>query len=223
MRDKFDKQLSKLNDELIHMGSMMEQSIEMAISALVKQDGEKAKKTILFADEIIDKEREIENMCFHILLSQQPVAGDLRRVSSALKMVTDMKRIGDQAGDIAEISLSLTGEEYIKNLEHLPKMAKETTVMVINSIEAYVGGDIVLAGEVIKADDIVDDLFLTVKNELINLIHENPDNGEQATDLLMIAKYFERIGDHAVNIAEWVIFSITGNMPPFKGGIQNGA
>lgn len=219
MRGKFDKQLTKLNDELIHMGSMMEQSIEMAISALVKQDSEKARKTILFADEIIEKEKEIENMCFHILLSQQPVAGDLRRVSSALKMVTDMKRIGDQAGDIAEISLSLAGKEYIKNLEHLPKMAKETTVMVINSIEAYVGGDIVLAGEVIKSDDIVDDLFLTVKNELIKLIHENPDNGEQATDLLMIAKYFERIGDHAVNIAEWVIFSITGNMPPFKGGI----
>lgn len=216
MRDKFDKQLTKLNDELIHMGSMMEQSIEMAISALVKKDSEKAEKTILFADEIIEKEKEIENMCFHILLSQQPVAGDLRRVSSALKMVTDMKRIGDQAGDIAEICLNLTDKEYIKKLDHLPKMAKETTVMVINSIEAFVAGDIVLAGEVIKSDDIVDDLFVTVKNELIGLIHENPDNGEQATDLLMIAKYFERIGDHAVNIAEWVIFSITGNMPPYE-------
>ena len=173
MRNKFDKQLSKLNEELIHMGSMMEQSIEMAISALVKQDREKAEKTMLYADEIERKEKEIENMCFQILLSQQPVAGDLRRVSS--------------------------------------QMAKETTVMVINSIDAYVRGDIVLAGEVIKSDDIVDNLFNTVKTELIRLIHDKPENGEQAADLLMIAKYFERIGDHAVNIAEWVIFAITGN------------
>ena len=120
MRNKFDKQLSKLNEELIHMGSMMEQSIEMAISALVKQDREKAEKTMLYADEIERKEKEIENMCFQILLSQQPVAGDLRRVSSAMKMVTDMKRIGDQAGDIAEISIHLADEEYIKKLDHLP-------------------------------------------------------------------------------------------------------
>ena len=212
MRGKFEKQLSRLNEELIHMGSMMEQAIEMAISALVKQDREKAEKTVLYADEIERKEKEIENMCFQILLSQQPVAGDLRRVSSAMKMVTDMKRIGDQAGDIAEISIHPVDEEYIKKLEHLPQMAKETTVMVINSIDAYVRGDIVLAGEVIKADDIVDELFNTVKKELINLIHEDPQNGEQAADLLMIAKYFERIGDHAVNIAGWVIFSITGNI-----------
>lgn len=211
MRNKFEKQLAKLNEELVHMGSMMEQSIEMAISALVKHDTEKAQKTILFADEIERKEKEIENMCFQILMSQQPVAGDLRKVSSALKMVTDMKRIGDQAGDIAEISIHLADKEYIKQLDHLPKMAKETTVMVINSIEAFVRGDIILAGEVIRSDDIVDDLFVTVKEELIGLIHTNPQNGEQATDLLMIAKYFERIGDHAVNIAEWVIFSITGN------------
>ena len=214
MRNKFDKQLSKLNEELIHMGSMMEQSIEMAISALVKQDREKAEKTMLYADEIERKEKEIENMCFQILLSQQPVAGDLRRVSSAMKMVTDMKRIGDQAGDIAEISIHLADEEYIKKLDHLPQMAKETTVMVINSIDAYVRGDIVLAGEVIKSDDIVDNLFNTVKTELIRLIHDKPENGEQAADLLMIAKYFERIGDHAVNISEWVEFSVTGN---YKG------
>ena len=210
MRTKFDKQLATLNEEMIHMGSMMEQAIEMAISALVKQDVEKAKKTILFADEIERKEKELQNMCFQILLSQQPVASDLRMISSAMKMITDMKRIGDQAGDIAEISIHLAGEEYIKKLEHLSQMAKETTVMVINSIEAFVRGDIVLAGEVIKSDDIVDDLFITVKKELIRLIHENSAYGEQATDLLMIAKYFERIGDHAVNIAEKVIFAITG-------------
>lgn len=210
MREKFDKQLSDLNDELIQMGSMMEKSIEMAIGALIGQDIKKAEKTIAYVEDIERKEQEIENMCFQILMSQQPVAGDLRRVSAAMKMVYDMKRIGHQAGDIAEISIHMASEAYIKKLEHLPKMAKETTVMVINSIEAFVRNDMELAHEVIKADDIVDELFLTVKNELIALIHENSNNGEQATDFLMIAKYFERIGDHAVNIAEWVIFSISG-------------
>lgn len=211
MRGKFVKQLSDLNDELIHMGSMIEQAIEMAISALIKQDTEKAQKTIAFADEIGQKEKQIQNMCFYILLSQQPVAGDLRKVSSALKMVTDMKRIGDFAGDISEISLNMMEQEYIKKLDHLTRMAKETTLMVIDSIEAFVHGDVVLAGKVIKADDVVDELFVTVKNELIKLISENPKNGEQATDMLMIAKYFERIGDHAENIAQWVIFSVQGN------------
>lgn len=210
MREKFDKQLSDLNDELIHMGSMMEKSIEMTIGALMGQDTEKAYKAIDYVENIERKEQEIENMCFQILMSQQPVAGDLRRVSAAMKMVYDMKRIGHQAGDIAEISIHLADEKYIKKLEHLPQMAKETIVMVINSIEAFVRNDVDLAHEVIRADDIVDELFLTVKRELIDLIHENSNNGEQATDFLMIAKYFERIGDHAVNIAEWVIFSITG-------------
>lgn len=210
MREKFERQLAQLNDELIHIGSMIEQAIEMAISALVKQDEEKAKKTIAFADEIAQKEKDIENMCFKLLMSQQPVAGDLRRVSSALKMVTDMKRIGDFAGDISEISLNLLGQEYIKKLDHLPKMASETTVMVINSVEAFVQNDVVLAGEVIKSDDIVDELFNTVKDELIDIIGKHPENGSQATDLLMVAKYFERIGDHAENIAQWVIFSVTG-------------
>lgn len=211
MRSKFEKQLVKLNEEMIQMGSMIEQAIEMAISSLIKQDVEKANNTITFADEIQQKEKILQNLCFQILLSQQPVAGDLRKVSSAMRMMNDMKRIGDHAADIAEISIHLADEEFIKKLEHLQQMAKETIVMVINSIEAYVQGDIVLAGEVIKADDIIDDLFVTVKEELIHLIHEDAKNGEQATDLLMIAKYFERIGDHAVNIAEWVVFAITGN------------
>lgn len=205
MREKFDKQLSELNDELIHMGSMMEKSIEMTIGALIGQDTDKAYKTISYVEDIERKEQEIENMCFQILMSQQPVAGDLRRVSAAMKMVYDMKRIGHQAGDIAEISIHLADEEYIKKLEHLPQMAKETIVMVINSIEAFVRNDVDLAHEVIRADDIVDDLFLTVKRELIDLIYQNSNNGEQATDFLMIAKYFERIGDHAVNIAETII------------------
>lgn len=210
MREKFERQLKELDSELVQMGSMVEQAIEMAISAIVQQDSDKARRTMVFADEIGRKEREVENMCFRILLSQQPVAGDLRRVSSAMKMVTDMKRIGDFAGDMSEISLNLAGQEYIKKLEHLSMMAKETTVMVINSIDAFVNGDITLAAEVIKSDDIVDGLFTTVKSELIELISKNPENGSQATDLLMIAKYFERIGDHAENIANWVIFSVTG-------------
>lgn len=211
MRSKFEKQLTQLNEEMIQMGSMIEQAIEMAISSLIKQNVDKANSTISFADEIQQKEKSLQSLCFQILLSQQPVAGDLRKVSSAMHMMNDMKRIGDHAADIAEISIHLADKEFIKNLEHLPQMAKETIVMVINSIEAYVQGDIVLAGEVIKADDIIDDLFVTVKNELIDLIRKDAENGEQATDLLMIAKYFERIGDHAVNIAHWVVFAITGN------------
>lgn len=212
MREKFEKQLSSLNAELTHMGSMVEQAIEMAIGALVTQDIEKAHKTILFADEIYQKEKVIESTCFQLLAMQQPVARDLRMISSAMKMVTDMERIGVQAADIAEISIMMADKAYIKKLDHLPEMAKETTVMVIKSLEAFVGMDKELALEVIASDDIVDNLFNTVKHELIQLIHEKPENGEQATDLLMVAKYFERIGDHAVNIAGWVIFSITGKI-----------
>ena len=145
-----------------------------------------------------------------LLLQQQPVAKDLRVISSALKMITDMERIGDQASDISEITIQLAKQKYIKELKTIQEMAKEATLMLVKSIEAFVNKDIVLAGEVIGKDDRVDDLFTEVKRELIQLISENTDNGEQATDFLMIAKYLERIGDHATNIAEWVIFSITG-------------
>ena len=211
MRNQFDKQMYELNTQLIRMGAMCEEIIAGVTKSLFEGNVVLAREKKEYAREIDQLERDIEQLCMKLLLHQQPVAGDLRRVSSAMKMVTDMKRIGDQAGDIAEISIHLADEEYIKKLDHLPQMAKETTVMVINSIDAYVRGDIVLAGEVIKSDDIVDNLFNTVKTELIRLIHDKPENGEQAADLLMIAKYFERIGDHAVNIAEWVIFAITGN------------
>lgn len=213
MREKFDKQLSELKSELNHMGSIVEQAIEMAISALVTQDVEKARKTMQLTEEIVHRERTIEGACFHLLAMQQPVAKDLRMISSAMKMVTDIERIGVQAADIAEISIMMADKTYIKKLEHLQEMAKETIIMVIKSLEAFVVMDKKLAIEVIASDDTVDNLFNTVKNELIRLIHENPENGEQATDLLMVAKYFERIGDHAVNIAEWVIFSISGNRP----------
>ena len=151
-----------------------------------------------------------ENLCLKLLLQQQPVARDLRVISAALKMITDMERIGDHAVDISELTIVMSGKPYMKKLEHIEQMAKETMIMLISSLEAYVNKNLDQAKEVIDHDDIVDDLFIKVKTELIQLIRENAENGEQAADLLMVAKYFERIGDHATNIAEWVIFSITG-------------
>lgn len=210
MRNRFDRQLEELNNELITMGSLIEQEIEMAVSALVRQDAIKAQEAIDFDEEIDHQEKNIENLCLKLLLQQQPVARDLRQISSALKMITDMERIGDHGADISEITLMMKGKPYIKKLEHIQEMAKETTMMVINSVDAYVNKDLGLAKKVIERDDVVDDLFDEIKEELIRLISENANNGEQAADLLMVAKYFERIGDHATNIAEWVIFSITG-------------
>lgn len=210
MRNSFDRQLQELNTELIKMGSLIEQAIEMAINAYVHQDIEKAKAAIAFDDEIDEMEKQIENLCLKLLLQQQPVAKDLRLISSALKMITDMERIGDHASDISEITILLAKEETLKKMSQLEQMAKETTFMVIKSVEAFVNRDLKLAHEVIKHDDRVDSLFSELKAEIIRLINASAEDGEQATDLLMIGKYFERIGDHATNIAEWVIFSITG-------------
>lgn len=210
MRNQFEKQLDLLNNELIEMGSLIEQAIEMAIDALVNQDVAKAQQAIEFDIEIDRQEKEIENLCLKLLLQQQPVARDLRLISSALKMITDMERIGDHAADISEITIMMANEPYIKKLEHIQEMAKETTWMLNSAVDAYVNKDQDLANKVIAQDDVVDDLFVAIKEELVRLIGENPKNGGQATDLLMIGKYFERIGDHATNIAEWVIFSITG-------------
>lgn len=210
MRNRFDRQLSTLNDELIEMGSMIEKSIETAIKALVNQDVDLARHAIEADEEIDRQERIIEDLCLKLLLQQQPVAKDLRLISSALKMITDMERIGDHASDISEITIALADQSYIKKLEHIQQMAKETMIMLVGSIEAFVDKDLEKANEVIKRDDVVDDLFDKVKKELIQMIHENADKGEQAADLLMVAKYMERIGDHATNISEWVIFSITG-------------
>ena len=211
MRNRFDRQLSTLNDELIEMGSMIEKSIETAIKALVNQDVDLARHAIEADEEIDRQERIIEDLCLKLLLQQQPVAKDLRLISSALKMITDMERIGDHASDISEITIALADQPYIKKLEHIQQMAKETMIMLVGSIEAFVDKDLEKANEVIKRDDVVDDLFDKVKKELIQMIHENADKGEQAADLLMVAKYMERIGDHATNISEWVIFSITGD------------
>ena len=210
MRNRFDRQLSTLNDELIEMGSMIEKSIETAIKALVNQDVDLARHAIEADEEIDRQERIIEDLCLKLLLQQQPVAKDLRLISSALKMITDMERIGDHASDISEITIALADQPYIKKLEHIQQMAKETMIMLVGSIEAFVDKDLEKANEVIKRDDVVDDLFDKVKKELIQMIHENADKGEQAADLLMVAKYMERIGDHATHISEGVIFSITG-------------
>lgn len=214
MRNRFDRQLSTLNDELIEMGSMIEKSIETAIKALVNQDVDLARHAIEADEEIDRQERIIEDLCLKLLLQQQPVAKDLRLISSALKMITDMERIGDHASDISEITIALADQPYIKKLEHIQQMAKETMIMLVGSIEAFVDKDLEKANEVIKRDDVVDDLFDKVKKELIQMIHENADKGEQAADLLMVAKYMERIGDHATNISEWVIFPLQENTNP---------
>lgn len=192
------------------MGSMVEQSIEMAVSALVTKDSEKAHNVIEYAADVSNQERQIEGMCMKLLLCQQPVASDLRMISSALKMITDMERIAVQSAEISELTIRMEETPYIKKLEHVQQMAKETILMVVKSIDAFVNKDLELAQEVISMDDVVDDLFIKIKQELIGLINQDASNGEQATDLLMIGKYFERIGDHAVNIAQWVTFSITG-------------
>ena len=211
MRSQFDRQLSELNNKLIEMGALIENAIAKATKALVEQDAALAQSIIEGDDRIDELERDIESLCLKLLLNQQPVARDLRLVSSALKMITDMERIGDQAADISEICVYLAKQSYIKELIHIPQMAEATMKMVTDSINAYVWKDLELAQSVIDYDEVVDALYIDVRKELIQLVHEDATNGEQAFDLMQIAKYFERIGDHASNIAEWVIFSITGS------------
>lgn len=208
MRSHFDEQLAQLNRELTEMGALCEEAIALAAKSHVDCDKTLAARIAPLDEEIDQKEREIESLCLKLLLQQQPVARDLRQISAALKMITDMERIGDQAEDIAEIVTYMECECSESLL--LREMAKATIKMVTESVDAYVRRDIELAERVIAEDDIVDDYFSRVKRELIAQIADNPSGGEQTLDLLMIAKYFERIGDHAVNIAEWVIFSVTG-------------
>ncbi len=210
MRNRFDRQLVTLNDEMIEMGSMIEKAIQQAITALITQDVDKAKEIIEYDEDIDHQEKTIENLCLKLLLQQQPVARDLRVISSALKMITDMERIGDHASDISEMAILMADKPYIKKLEHIQEMAKEASLMLVGSIEAFVNKDLQQAHDIIVRDDVVDDLFEKIKTELIKMIHKDPDVGDQAMDLLMVAKYLERIGDHACNIADWVIFSITG-------------
>ena len=210
MRSRFDEQLRELNKEMIDMGRMIVHSIAMAIEALTDKDDILAKRIMEGDDQVDHAQKKIENICFNLLIQQQPVARDLRTVTAAMKMVTDMERIGDHAADISEMTILMGKESPIDKFQHINKMASETVIMLNHSIEAYVERNKEKAKEVIEHDNVVDQLFDEVKKDIINLIQKDSGDGEEALDLLMVAKYFERIGDHATNIAEWVIYSITG-------------
>ncbi len=209
MRSRFDEQLSLLNKKMIEMGAECESIIALSAKALLEGNAANARKAKEQGNTIDQMEREIEAFCLKLLLQQQPVAKDLRIISAALKMITDMERIGDQAEDIAEIIPFLDGRTGKECLD-IRLMAESTIKMVTDSIDAYVKQDLELAKSVSDYDDVVDNAFVRVKQALISMISKNTADGEYAMDLLMIAKYLERIGDHAVNIAEWVEFSVIG-------------
>ena len=209
MRSKFDAQLEVLNNSLISMGALCENAIASAVKAMMNNDMSLAKSVIATEKQIDQKEKDIESLCLKLLLQQQPVAKDLRLISSALKMITDMERIGDQAADIAEIVTFIDLSENINSV-HISEMAQATIKMVIDSIDAFVKHDLELAQRVIDYDDVVDALFCKIKADVVSLISADAKSGEQFVDIIMISKYLERIGDHATNIAEWVVFSITG-------------
>ena len=208
MRKHFDEQIARLGEEMIAMGAMVERTIEDACEALRLGDVVRARRIMEGDREVDRKEREIEALCLHLFLQQQPVARDLRQISSALKMITDMERIGDQAADISEIVtvMDLTQPRP----EHFTAMAHAAVDMVHRAIDAYVRQDVELARQVMDSDDVVDELFDRVKGDLAALLRENAESSGSVLDMLMIAKYFERIGDNAVNIAEWVAYSVTG-------------
>lgn len=212
MRNRFEAQLHELNNEIITMGAMVESAIAAAARALENRDAALATQVATSDETVDDKEREIEQLCLKLLLQQQPVASDLRMISAAMKMITDIERIGDQAADIAELTLLLCRQEGILRAGQLKEMARATIHMVSGAIDAFVRRDLHLAREICEYDDIVDGQFDQIKASLIEDIRANRDLGETAIDEIMIAKYFERIGDHAVNIAEWVVFSITGRL-----------
>ncbi|MBR4039935.1 MAG: phosphate signaling complex protein PhoU [Clostridia bacterium] len=209
MRSRYDEELKNLHGALIDMGAMIESAISGAITALENRDIQKAKDIIAYDEDIDAQERLIEEMCMKLLLRQQPVARDLRKISTAFKLITDMERIGDHAADISELAIMLRDLPQM-NSNSLREMAVQTSSMLISSVEAYVEQDEEKARAVIRQDDVVDDLFVTVKSEMIEAIRQNSDFSEAAADLLMAAKYFERIGDHATNIAEWTVYAFTG-------------
>lgn len=215
MRSRFDEQLERLNKELITMGALCENAIAKSAKALIEGNSIMAKTVTEISSQIDHKEREIEALCLKLLLQQQPVATDLRTISSALKMVTDMERIGDNSGDIAEV-VTMANITADNNAQDIHDMALATIKMVTESIDAFVKKDVKIANSVIEYDDVVDDYFNKIKTMLIEMLRNSEADGEYALDLLMIAKYFERIGDHAVNIAKWVLFSITGTLEEVK-------
>ena len=210
-RHLFDKELETLHLELIKMGSLVEESIDQTMLALKKQDIALAKK-VFKDDDIIDElERRIEKICITLIATQQPLAKDLRTISTALKIITDMERIADHSSDIAEITIRMANQKYIKPLIDIPKMAELAKVMVNKSIDAYIRQDIDLAKKVCNSDDEVDNLFSKITLELINIMKNDAESIEQAIDFMLIAKYLERMADHATNIGEWVVFNVTGN------------
>ena len=209
MRNLFDSQLNTLHRKLIEMGSACETAIDLAVKALLEGNADIAHEAASHDREIDQMERDIEAICLKMLLQQQPVARDLRQISAAIKIITDMERIGDQAEDIGEIVPFLNGRTGVE-CEDIRLMAETAQQMVRSSIDAYVNQDMALVKKVIDMDDIVDDAFDRTKETLIHMISSNREDGQYCLDLLMIAKYLERIGDHATNIAEWVAFSITG-------------
>lgn len=210
MREYFDLELKALNDKLIEMGALVEGAIKNTITIITNGEYDKLETSRIIEEKINTMEREIQNYCLNLLLLQSPVAGDLRTVSAALKMITDLERIGDQAIDIAEMSTYLKDCENIYSMTHLSEMAERSSNMVTTAIDAFVKKDLKLAKTVATMDDAIDDLFNKLKQEVIDIINANKELDQQAIDVLLIAKYFEKIGDHAENIGEWVVFSITG-------------
>ncbi|OPX44275.1 hypothetical protein CLHUN_18290 [Ruminiclostridium hungatei] len=211
VRHSFDKELEQLHDLMVKMAGLVEESIENSILALKRQDIDLARKVYESDDEVDELEGRIEKICINLIARQQPLAKDLRTISTALKIITDMERIADHAADIAELTIRMADMKYIKPLVDIPLMAELAKKMVIRSIDSYIKQDIDLARDVCSSDDEVDDLFSKIVLELINIMKNNPETVEQATDFMFIVKYLERIGDHATNIAEWVVFNVTGS------------
>ncbi|WP_274941622.1 phosphate signaling complex protein PhoU [Chordicoccus furentiruminis] len=207
MRRTFDGQLKQLNNELVNMSTMVENAIERAVAALSKGDT-KAAERIMEDDSSIDAEqKKIQDLCFDLLIQQQPVARDLRTITAAMNMVTDLERIGDHASDISEITELIANTSYQPHLTFISQMATETTSMLIRAIQSFVDHDQEEARKVIAYDDVIDELFLKARGQIVKQIREGAEDAEEAADLLMVAKYFERIGDHATNVAEWVIYA----------------
>lgn len=211
-RSAFSKELQELNDNLEKMSLMAEEAIEKALKALLDNDRETAQK-IIKDDEVIDRmERDIESGCLSLMLRQQPVAGDLRHISTALKVVTDLERIGDHAADIAELTLSINGEEPYSEVKHLPSMAENVKGMLRAAITAFINRDMETAREIEKTDDVIDGLFDAIKEDVVRLLQSDSSKSDKAVDFLMVAKYLERIADHAVNVCEWTEFSVAGSV-----------
>lgn len=210
MRKQFDNDLKKLSDELLKMVTGAENAIRLAVRALENKDAALAKQVITGDSEIDELEKSIEQQALKIIIRYQPVAADLRSITCALKMITDIERIADQASDISSITLKMIDEEYIKKIDHIPKMTSHVLEMMKDSVRSYINQDEILARNVIASDDKADGLFSEIRDELVECIKSQPEAAEQIVYFMMVAKYLERIGDHAVNIAEWVIFGMTG-------------